>query len=237
MRVLVVLAALAGCTRVTEKDYLSYAWDDRDILCSDAIDDIAKPVNWPFIERELKQAGDDKWALMLHAHTPGVTVSMDAIERVLDDADADGLDYVTFSELVPGEHRGALALAFDDNAPDQWITVAPLLAAHHAHVTFFVTRWNELTAAQHDELHQLAEDGHDLEPHTVHHLHATAYVEQHGLPEYMDDEVLPSIQVLVEAGYHPTSFAYPFGDHTIEIDEAVLRYVARVRTTPGGCPW
>src|SRR5262249_14275640 len=153
-----------------------------------------------------------------------VTVSTDAIERVLDDADADGLDYVTFSQLVPGEPRGALALAFDDNAPDQWITVAPLLAKHHAHVTFFVTRWTELTDAQHDELHELSQDGHDLQPHPVHHLHATDYVQQHGLPAYLTDEVLPSIEVMADAGYPPTSLAYPFGDHTAEIDEAVLHY-------------
>src|SRR5262245_49799183 len=112
MRVLAAIVVLAACTETHERDYLSYAWDDRDVLCSDAIDDLAKPVSWPFIERQLKQAGDEKWALMLHAHTPGVTVSTDAIERVLDDADADGLDYVTFSQLVPGEHRAALALAF-----------------------------------------------------------------------------------------------------------------------------
>src|SRR6185295_5346005 len=101
MRTLFAIAVLAGCS-TDQGDYLSYTWNDRRVLCSDAIDDLEKPVNWPFIERELRQAEREHWAVMLHAHEPGVSVSTDAIEHVLAYADAHHLAYVTFSELVPG---------------------------------------------------------------------------------------------------------------------------------------
>jgi peptidoglycan/xylan/chitin deacetylase (PgdA/CDA1 family) len=237
MRALFAIAGLAGCS-TGPSDHLSYAWDDRRVLCSDAIDDLEKPVNWPFIESELRQAEREKWAVMLHAHEPGVTVSTEAIEHVLSYADTHHLSYVTFSELVPGPERGALALAFDDNWPDQWMTLRNTLGAHHARVTFFITRWYEYTDAQRAEIKTLAADGHDIEPHTVHHLHANDYVAHAGLDAYMTDEVLPSFDVLTAAGYPTlTSFAYPFGEHSAEIDEAVLQHVDRVRTTPGSCPW
>src|SRR5207302_6697461 len=99
-------------------------------------------------------------------------------------------------------------------------------------------RWFEMTDDQKAGIAMLAADGHDIEPHTVHHLHAKDYVAQHGLSAYIADEVTPSIQVLADAGYTPTSFAYPFGDHDDAIDHAVLALpgIARVRTTPGECP-
>ena len=239
MRWPVVAIALAACgDNGHARDYLSYTWDERRVLCSDAVDDLSNPVNWKLVERQIAQAQTEGWVVMFHAHTPGVTVTRDALARVLQLADDHGLDYVTFDELVAtGERRPGLALAFDDNAPDQWMTVRDLLSAHHARVTFFVSRWATMTAPEHDELAVLAGDGHALEPHTVHHLHAKDYVAQHGLDAYIADEVLPSIQVLTDAGYQPASFAYPFGEHDPEIDAAVLEHIDRVRTTPGECPY
>ena len=105
-------------------------------------------------------------------------------------------------------------------------------------MTFFVTRYTEMSPLEHAELAMLAADGHDLEPHTVHHIHGPAYVAANGIDAYLTDEVLPSFQVLIDAGYPaPTTMAYPWGERTDEIDKAVLQHVAKVRTTPGPCPW
>ena len=239
MRWLVVVAIAACGDNGHGRDYLSYTWNDRRVLCSDAVDDLANPVNWKVVESQIRQAGEHEWAVMFHAHTPGVTVTREALARVLQLADDNGLAYVTFDELERGEPRAGLALAFDDNAPDQWMTVRDLLDQHHARVTFFVSRWATMTLPEHQELAILAKDGHALEPHTVHHLHANDYVAQNGLDAYITDEVLPSIKVLTDAGFDPHSFAYPFGEHTPEIDDAVLQipHIDRVRTTPGECPW
>jgi hypothetical protein len=46
----------------------------------------------------------------------------------------------------------------------------------------------------------------------------------------MQDEVLPSIDLLRADGFAPTVFAYPYGRRTTEIDEAVLDVVERVRS-------
>ena len=44
-------------------------------------------------------------------------------------------------------------------------------------------------------------------------------------------------QVLDAAGYAPTAYAYPFGEHTGEMDSAVLSHVGKARVSPGSCPW
>ncbi len=113
-----------------------------------------------------------------------------------------------------------------------------ILDAHHARVTFFITRWFEMGSDAQAGIATLAADGHDIEPHTVHHDNAVDYVGSNGMHDYLDDEVVPSITDLTAAGYKVTSFAYPFGAHDAAIDEAVLALpqIKRVRTTPGECP-
>ncbi len=94
-----------------------------------------------------------------------------------------------------------------------------------------------MTDAQHDELRVLASSGHDLEPHSVDHLHGLDFVAEHGIDAYVNEQVLPSFDVLTAEGYPATTYAYPFGDHDDVIDAAVLAHVGHVRTTLGPCPW
>jgi peptidoglycan/xylan/chitin deacetylase (PgdA/CDA1 family) len=235
MPVLIALVVLAmGCHH---SDYLSYSWDDRRILCSDAIDDYQGDAPWALVDDELGYAQSDSRVALFHAHRPGVTISIDGIERILSHADAEHLDYITYRELVPGPGRSGLALAFDDNSIEEWLGIRDLLASHHARVTFFITRYAILTDDERAGIDLLASDGHDIQPHTVTHPHGLAYVHDYGLQAYVDDEAVPSMDVLRAAGYEPTAFAYPFGEHTDAMDQALIPYVDKLRVSPGSCPW
>src|SRR5215470_7099778 len=233
--VVVTGALLAGCH---DEHWLTYPWDDRRVLCSDTIDDLSATAPWDIVEDQMQVAERTRSVLTLHAHTPGVTISLAAIHHVLILAEQHHLAYVTYRELdASAAPRAGLALALDDNAIDAWFGLRELLAAHDAHVTFFVTRWYSRSDQERAELRQLFDAGHDVEPHSVNHLHAPAYVRDHGLDAYLADEVAPSIDGLTEAGYPPAdTFAFPFGDTNDEITTAVLRIVPRVRVSPGGCP-
>jgi hypothetical protein len=220
---------------------LYYAWDDRTVLCSDPIDDLEGVTrNWTAEEGRFKDAAKHDWVTLVHAHQPGVTVSRDALEMVFGWADQYKLDYLRFDQLT-ADHEpqtGGLAFAFDDDDVAGWLSVRDILDEHHAKVTFFITRWFEMTDDQKAGIAELAAEGHDIEPHTVHHYNAQDYVEAYGLDQYIEQEVQPSIADLTGAGYPVTSFAYPFGAHDDDIDNALLRVtgIQRVRTTPGECP-
>jgi hypothetical protein len=218
---------------------MTYPWDQRRVLCSQPIDDITHPARWDLVEEEMQEAEHTNSVLLLHAHTPGETITTAAIERVLTMAEEHHLAFLTFREFAFGETpRPGLALAFDDEGIDAWFSVRDLLAAHGAHVTFFVTRWYSRSDAERAELWTLFGDGHDVEPHTVDHLHAPQYVRDHGLDAYIADEVIPSIDGLTQAGYPPANtFAYPFGEHTEELDLAIFPIVPRVRVGPAACPY
>lgn len=234
-RTLLVALALAGCGN-SSRD-LTFHWDDRRVLCSTDIGDIASGnthvVDWDAVDEQLDNAHDNGSVAIFHAHTPGVAVTLGAIERLFTDAEERGLAPVTFRDL-DGPHRAAFAFAFDDNAPDQWLTAEDIFEAHHAHITLFVTRWAKMTDVQHTDISTLAAAGHDLEPHGVNHLNAVTYVAANGIDAYLNDEVLPSFTPLEQLGYSPTTFAYPFGAHDGAIDKAVLEHVARVRAV-GSC--
>jgi peptidoglycan/xylan/chitin deacetylase (PgdA/CDA1 family) len=204
------------------------------VLCSHTIDGDAP---WDLIETEIDLAANRDRATLFHAHDPGRTVSRDTLEAVLDLADSHGLGYATFPELVPGgPRRAALALAFDDQWFDSWYGIRDLLAAHDARVTFFVSRFHLATETERAELAALHAAGHAVEAHTVEHLRAPDYVAAHGLDAYLADEVAPSLEILRAAGYTPTSFAFPFGASTDELNAAVLQLVDRVRVSPRSCP-
>ncbi|MBS1122147.1 MAG: Polysaccharide deacetylase [Deltaproteobacteria bacterium] len=230
---LLVGLVVAGCH---DEGYLQYSWDDRRVLCSNTVDDLTHDGPWDLIDSELELASNRTSVALLHAHEPGRTVSLQAVERLLDLADEYGLDYLTYRELDPdNQHRSGIALAFDDQYIDAWYELRGLLAAHRARVTFFVTRFYSRTDEERAKLAELAAEGHDVEAHSVDHLNALDYVHDHGLDAYLTDEVLPSIQILRDAGYQPTSYAFPFGASDEAIDRAVLEHVERVRVSPAAC--
>lgn len=203
---------------------------DPRVLCSEALDHVGTDPTVGQLDRQLAIASEMRASLLVHGHPP---LPVETIQTVIDLAARHHLPLVRYDELA--DHDGAVALAFDDNAVDDWFALRDLLANSGVHMTFFVSRFAQLPPAQVDELMQLAADGHELEPHTVNHLHPLAYVQEHGLDAWLADEVDPSIQILRDHGIEPAFFAYPFGERSDELDAAVLERVGAVRATGHYC--
>jgi hypothetical protein len=228
-----LVLAWCGCHA---DNWLEYSWDDRNVLCSRTFDDLSAGVAVETVDGQISDAADDDAVALAHAHGPGTTVSLERIEHVLDESTRKSLDFVTFRELVPGASRAAIALAFDDSAIEAWSQMQPLLEMYGAHVTFFVARYDTWTPENKALLRGLADAGHDIEPHTVHHLNAVDYASAHSVAAYVDDEVVPSINALEADGYDVSSFAFPFGASNDALNAAVLAHVQRVRVGVGSCP-
>ncbi|MGE0871558.1 MAG: polysaccharide deacetylase family protein [Kofleriaceae bacterium] len=183
------------------------------------------------IDTALDRAADRGETVELYAHVPGRTVAVSVLEHVIEGAAARGLAFVTYADFAHGDGRGpAIALSLDDSSIAEWFALRPMLQAHAARLTLFVSHHQLLTSDETAMLRELAADGHDIAAHTVWHYRAPEYVEEHGLAAYLDDEVLPSIDRLRADGYDVTSFAYPFGARTSELDRAILQHVPIVRS-------
>jgi peptidoglycan/xylan/chitin deacetylase (PgdA/CDA1 family) len=228
-----VLAGVLGCDteRIAATDEVYFAWDDRRVLCGVGIaDNLDNDLD--SLAEGMERALARGEVLILYAHAPDHDVSVAKLEAVLALASQVGVPFLTFAELhgpVPAERAG-VALTFDDAYVDAWYGMRDLLAMHGARVTFFVTRFHRLSETRVDALRELRAAGHAIESHGHNHLHGPDYVEEHGVRAYIDDEVLPALEAMRQAGFAPTTFAYPFGARTSEIDRAVLEHVALVRS-------
>lgn len=211
-------------------DSVFYNWDGRVVHCptegdTKAGNDLASIITG--LDRALERTE----VLELLVHQPGISQPMDEFEQLLAAIDARGLEYITFEEMAAGGPPVAgVALQYDGTYVDQWYAGRDVLLQYGAQVTMFVTRYHLYTDEEKALLRVLSEDGHDIEAHAVDHLRPPLYVEEHGLQAYLDNEVLPSIQILRDDGYDVVSYAYPFGDRTSELDRAIAEHIPLIRS-------
>jgi hypothetical protein len=219
---LILLACVAACrTPISELDGAFYAWDDRKVHCAVEIDDVAH-YDLDAIYAGMDRARDTGEVLELLVHVPGVTVSFERIEEVLAGARARGLPFLTITDVLRGPAMAGVALMYDDWHTHEWVQTMPMLDQYDARVTLYVGRYPGISPTAHVELAQLAAAGHDVEAHSISHLRGPTMVEEYGVRAYLDDEVLPSIDLLRADNYEVLSYAYPFGVRTDETDRAIL---------------
>ena len=225
-----IAIALAACKRpratVFGDKYFSH-WDDRRVLCSMGAD---KAHHWSLddLRAAIDRAAAEGSVIHTYGHAP--TFDLDEYLPLFMYAHARGVDFVTYAELADRDHpRAGWAFSIDDTEVDTWYSWRDKLRAAGVHLTFFVAGYEDFTPAQRDELHKLAADGHDIEPHGLHHVQAVAYTEAHGVAAYITDDVVPDLAAFKRDGFSPKAFSYPFGNHTPEIDTAMLEHVQLVR--------
>lgn len=221
----------AGCTGdLEELDSAFYNWDGRVVHCTVEGDKAAKN-NISNILRALDRARDRGEVFELLVHRPGDTMTWEDFEALLAGVQERGLAWVTYEDMAHGIPPVAgISLQYDGTWIDSWMASREYLQRYNARVTIFVTRYHGLSAETHANLRVLHDDGHDLEAHAVNHLRGPVIVEENGLDWYLEHEVQPSIDILRADGYEVVSYAYPFGDRTDEIDEAVGKRVQLIRS-------
>jgi peptidoglycan/xylan/chitin deacetylase (PgdA/CDA1 family) len=224
-------AATTSCQQdLADLDGAFYNGDSRLVHCGVNLDTSAN-TSIASIDAALDRARDRHEVLELYAHHPGDTVPFEKIEHVLAGARDRGLTFVTYSDFARSSDAVAgLALSFDDTSVAAWFSLRPMFQRYAARITFFVSRYQGISPEQRANLKTLAADGHDIEPHSVLHLRAPEYVEEHGINAYVRNEVDPSIAALRNDGYEVHAFAYPFGARTGELDDALVKRVPILRS-------
>lgn len=228
-RLLLLLCVVGACTRSMDgADEIYAPVDDTRVLCGLGVD--SESITLDNIRAAMERARDEQQVLILFAHEPGKTIRYERVDDILTLAERASLSYVTFPELVEGRERAGLSLGFDDFSIDAWFGLREILLAHDARVTFFVSNFGELTSEERFMLHELAADGHAIEAHGMGHRNAPQYAETYGLSTYLADEIDPMLKLMEADGFAPTTFAYPYGDRTNELDEALLERFSLVRS-------
>lgn len=125
-----------------------------------------------------------------------------------------------------------ILLSFDDRAHlGDWVEIAPELAEHDVVATFMLDRVGTMEDAHWQQVQVLLDHGHALGYHGEHHVGAVA---SDLTPEaWVEQEVLPSIEVFAARNLSAEVIAMPRGDSTSEHEAAILGVVERVRLTAG----
>ena len=236
---LTLCIAAGACAHepLRDTDELFFDWGEQRVLCAAGLDTVSRN-SMESVLGGLERAAERDEVIVLYAHKPGRTVPVEEIEEVLARAVELGLEFVTAPDLVAGgPRRAGLHLGFDDSAVDDWFSIREMMASYGARVSFYVTRYDLLNEERRGKLHALVADGHSVEAHSMRHHVAPDYVEDRGLRAYMDEEALPSIELLREDGFDPVAYAYPFGARTSELDEALLEHVQLVRSVTFTIPY
>jgi len=130
---------------------------------------------------------------------------------------------------------GQVALSFDDGHASDYDIVLPLLQAHDATATFFITpnfvgREGYLSWPQVKRLH---EAGMEIGSHSLNHPYSTAIT----IEKLMIEMQQSKLQIEQQIGAEVKSFAYPFGDYSQRTHQLAIAagYKFICTSKPGLC--
>lgn len=115
--------------------------------------------------------------------------------------------------------QSGILLAFDDYTPDSWEAYFDLFDEYGVKATFFV-----ILSEPTEFCYEAIDRGHEIGFHTMSH---------ENLRDLSEDEVyeqaIAPIEVFREKGIELTSFAYPYGGYTEELNEMLLEHYKTLR--------
>jgi peptidoglycan/xylan/chitin deacetylase (PgdA/CDA1 family) len=142
-------------------------------------------------------------------------------------------DLELFNILHPVTHKSGLTLTFDDHSINSWYSMRNIYLEYGAKVTFFVDKFHTLSSEKINKLKILEQDGHEIGCHTYNHKGIGRDYDYNisRVDEYMEEQIIPAVTNMQNAGFDPKSMAYPYGEHEKSFDSAVRTYLPYLRTT------
>lgn len=115
-------------------------------------------------------------------------------------------------------YQAGVVLSFDDAYVDEWFEADSVLKKYDWKATFCVCKIDSIGKPQLKKLHQLQDEGHEIAGHGYHHFNAVKFVQSNGIQEYVKQEIDPMMVSMKRNGFNVTSFAYPYGERSNELD-------------------
>ena len=118
-------------------------------------------------------------------------------------------------------YQAGVVISFDDAYVDEWFDANKVLKKYDWKATFCVCRIDSIGKPQLEKLHQLQNEGHEIAGHGYHHYNAVKFVHQFGINQYIKQEIDPMLVSMKQKGFKISSFAYPYGERSDELDKAL----------------
>ena len=141
---------------------------------------------------------------------------------------------LTCSTSVRNTHQyknGGVVISFDDKSIDAWCFADSCLSQYNWKASFAVTHVDRLTDREYDKLRYLQNNGHEIAGHGLKHINAKKYVDDFGVENYINFEILPMLKIFEQQNIDVSSFVYPYGERTKKIDNELYAYFNILRGT------
>jgi peptidoglycan-N-acetylglucosamine deacetylase len=122
-----------------------------------------------------------------------------------------------------------VCISFDDRTIHEWSEMSHLFKRYDAKVTFFITQFDSLDKDEIELLTSLRNQGHEIGSHGALHVISEHYIKANGYKQYLADEVDSNTLAMTNAGFAPTSFAYPYGAKYWFTDYLLLKRFSAIR--------
>ena len=126
-------------------------------------------------------------------------------------------------------HKAGVILSFDDAYINEWYATDQKLKKYGWKGTFFVCKINNFRHNQVKQLLELQKEGHEIAGHGLQHLNAATYIKNHSIEDYLEVEIDQMLDLMRFYGLNISSFAYPYGGRTQELDSALLEKFKIIR--------
>lgn len=118
-------------------------------------------------------------------------------------------------------YKAGVILSFDDAYVNEWFNADVVLKKYNWKATFCVCRIDSIGTPQINKLLHLQKEGHEIAGHGYHHYNAVKFVQQNGIDDYIKQEIDPMILSMKKHSFNVTSFAYPYGEGSVELDKSL----------------
>ena len=125
--------------------------------------------------------------------------------------------------------KAGVILSFDDAYINEWHATNQKLKKYFWKGTFFVCRINTLDQSEIEKLLQMQKEGHEIAGHTYTHINAVPFLTNHSIDEYLNQEIDPMLDLMGFYGLNVSTFAYPYGGRSKELDAALLKKFKIIR--------
>jgi hypothetical protein len=120
-------------------------------------------------------------------------------------------------------------LTFDDAYVNDWNKILPILDSNDIKATFFITQAFKLTESQIGILRIIKNHGHEIGSHGWQHINALSFLTNNSIEEYVEKEIVPSINYLDSLGLYPETFSYPYRYNCDSLETVLLQYFRLLR--------
>ncbi len=127
-------------------------------------------------------------------------------------------------------NKGGIALTFDDGLIDNWYPYNSLFQTYHARATLNMLRIDDFSSVQLSEMDTMHNEGNEIASHSMNHYDAVDYTSDHTVQQWLDTDIIPSINELSARYDNVYTFAYPYSSSNSVTDAALKPYFRTIRS-------